>query len=158
MDACAKDWKIDDFEYRCLISWAAEVHESGLAISHSQYHKHGAYLVEYTDLAGFTREQQRALAMLVRTHRRKFSLKLFDKLRGKEKKKIKKVSIIFRLAVLLHRSRRDRSFDDLQLLVGKNKLQMTFPDNWLQQHPLNRADLVAETKYLAKAGVELVCL
>ena len=152
---CAVDWKLDDPEFDSLLGWAAEVHEAGLAISHSQYHKHGAYLVEYTDLAGFTREQQRSLAVLVRTHRRKFSNKLFDKLPRKTGKKVRKIAIIFRLAVLLHRSRRDRSFSDLKLKVAKDKLKLIFPAGWLEEHPLNKADLVSESKYLEAAGFKL---
>ena len=151
---CAPVWKLDD-ELGHMLGWASEVHESGLAISHSQYHKHGAYLVEYTDLAGFTREQQRSLAALVRSHRRKFSNKLFDSLPGNTGKKLKKIAIIFRLAVLLHRSRRDRSFSELKVKAGKNSLGMKFPDGWLEEHPLNKADLVAESKYLESAGFNL---
>ncbi|MCK5360977.1 MAG: exopolyphosphatase [Gammaproteobacteria bacterium] len=151
---CESVWKLDK-ELKRLLVWATEVHEAGLTISHSQYHKHGAYLVEYTDLAGFTREQQRSLAVLVRSHRRKFSKKLFDTLPGKTGKKIKKIAVIFRLAVLLHRSRRDRSFSKLKVDAGKKSLHLTFPDAWLDEHPLSKADLVAESKYLAAAGFEL---
>ncbi len=151
---CASVWKLEE-EHAHLLGWASEVHESGLTISHSQYHKHGAYLVEYTDLAGFTREQQRSLAVLVRSHRRKFSNKLFDTLPRKTGKKIKKIAILFRLAVLLHRSRRDRSFSELKVKAGKNSLNLKFPDGWLDEHPLNKADLVAESKYLEAAGFKL---
>lgn len=154
-DECSPVWKLDDDEYSSLLGWAAEVHESGLTISHSQYQKHGAYLVEYTDLAGFTREQQQTLAALVRTHRRKFSNKFFENLPSGEGKKIRKIAILLRLAVLLHRSRRDRSFVDLRLKIGKNKLKLIFPDGWLDDHPLNKADLVAERKYLQQAGFKL---
>lgn len=152
---CSHVWKLDDDEYSSLLGWAAEVHESGLAISHSQYQKHGAYLVEYTDLAGFTREQQKILAALVRTHRRKFSNKFFENLPGGSGKKIRKTAILLRLAVLLHRSRRDRSFADLRLKIGQNKLKLIFPDGWLDDHPLNKADLVAERQYLEAAGFRL---
>ena len=152
---CSPVWKLYDDEFSSLLGWAAEVHETGLAISHSQYHKHGAYLVEYTDLAGFTREQQRALAALVRTHRRKFSNKVFENLPSGIGKQIRKIAVIFRLAVLLHRSRIDRSFRDLRLEVGKESLKLMFPAGWLENHPLNRADLAAERKFLESAGFKL---
>lgn len=152
---CSPVWKLNDEEFSSLLGWAAEVHETGLAISHNQYHKHGAYLVEYTDLAGFTREQQRALAALVRTHRRKFSNKVFESLPSGIGKKTRKIAIIFRIAVLLHRSRVDRSFRDLRLNVGKDSLKLMFPDGWLESHPLNRADLNAERKFLETAGFKL---
>ena len=37
-----------------LLRRSALLHEIGLAISHSSYHKHGAYLVQYSDVAGFS--------------------------------------------------------------------------------------------------------
>lgn len=138
-----------------MLGWAAEVHEVGLAISHNQYHKHGAYLVEYSDLAGFTREQQKALAILVRTHRRKFSNKLFDDMTGDCSVGLKYLAIILRIAVLLHRSRIDRTFSGLTLDAGENSLQLNFPPGWLEEHPLNRAGLAEEKEFLAAAGFEL---
>jgi exopolyphosphatase/guanosine-5'-triphosphate,3'-diphosphate pyrophosphatase len=152
---CAGAWGLEDKELASMLEWAAEVHEAGIAISHSQYHKHGAYLVEYTELSGFTREQHKALAALVRTQRRKFSNKVFRDLPGDDGEKIRKLSVIFRLAVLLHRSRRDRSFSDLVVKVGDDKLKLVFPKGWLQDHPLNNADLAAESKYLEAAGFKL---
>jgi exopolyphosphatase/guanosine-5'-triphosphate,3'-diphosphate pyrophosphatase len=153
---CAATWQLDeDEEFAQLLDWAAEVHESGLAISHAQYHKHGAYLVEYTDLAGFTREQQRSLAALVRTHRRKISNKIFDNLTGVDGRKIQKIAILLRLAVLLHRSRRDRAFRDLKVIPGEDSLKLIFPGGWLDDHPLNEADLGAERKYLEGIGFKL---
>jgi exopolyphosphatase/guanosine-5'-triphosphate,3'-diphosphate pyrophosphatase len=148
---CAVKWGLVDEELHDLLRWAVQLHEVGLAISHNQYHKHGAYLVEYSDLAGFTREQQRALAALVRTHRRKFNNKVFEALPEDYRESTRYLAIILRLAVLLHRSRRDRSFRDLKLKVGKNKLKLVFPVGWLDTHPLNNADLEEETDLL-KAG------
>jgi exopolyphosphatase/guanosine-5'-triphosphate,3'-diphosphate pyrophosphatase len=152
---CASPWGIDEPEMQSMLEWAAEVHEVGLSISHSGYHKHGAYLVEYTELAGFTREQHRALAALVRSHRRKFNNRIFKELPGDDGEKIRRLAIIFRLAVLLHRSRRDREFHDLRLKIGEDSLKLIFPDGWLDDHPLNYADLTAEKSYLKDAGFKL---
>ncbi len=69
-DQVAKDWELEDGIWRELLGWAAKVHEVGLDIAHYQYHKHGAYLIEHSDLAGFSREDQQMLALLVRGHRR----------------------------------------------------------------------------------------
>jgi exopolyphosphatase/guanosine-5'-triphosphate,3'-diphosphate pyrophosphatase len=154
-DFCADEWGIRDEEKRHLLSWAAEVHEAGLAISHNQYHKHGAYLVEYSDLAGFTREQQKALAVLVRLHRRKFSDKMFDGLTGDCSDGLKYLAVLFRVAVLLHRSRIDREFRGLRVTAGPDKLTLEFPDGWLDKHPLNKAGLKEEKQYLAGADIKL---
>ena len=56
------------------LKWAARLHEIGLDVAHSGYHRHGAYLLENADMPGFPREEQRLLAALVGGHRRKLSL------------------------------------------------------------------------------------
>ena len=33
--------------HRQLLAWAADLHETGLGVSHSQYHLHSGYLVEH---------------------------------------------------------------------------------------------------------------
>ena len=47
------------------LAWAAELHEIGMAVSHHDHHRHGAYLVSHLDAAGFSQSQQRRLGQLV---------------------------------------------------------------------------------------------
>ena len=68
----SRDWHIDEVEHSELLAWAARLHEIGLAVAHSSFHKHGAYLVANSDLSGFSRQQQLVLAALIRGHRRRF--------------------------------------------------------------------------------------
>ena len=63
-----------------FLDWAADLHEIGLEIAHSQYHKHSAYIIENGDLAGFSKQDQMLLARLVRNHRKKFHVSLFNEL------------------------------------------------------------------------------
>lgn len=57
-------------EYRELAwAWACALHELGRCVSHHDHHRHGAYLVEHADAAGFTAAQQRRLADLVLSQR-----------------------------------------------------------------------------------------
>ncbi|RME33566.1 MAG: exopolyphosphatase, partial [Gammaproteobacteria bacterium] len=72
LDQAARAWGLEGEAERNLISMAARLHEIGLAISHSRFHRHGAYLLENMDLPGFSRNEQARLAALVRAHRRKF--------------------------------------------------------------------------------------
>ncbi len=87
------------------LSWASHVHEIGLAISHSQFHRHGAYLLEHSDLAGFSRPEQRLLAFLVRAHPRKFPLKEWQALPASQQPSAAKLARLLRLAVLINHSR-----------------------------------------------------
>ena len=67
------EWQLDEPFAEMVLSWAARLHEIGLDVSHSHYHKHGAYLLEHADMPGFPQEEQRILAAVVGAHRRKFS-------------------------------------------------------------------------------------
>ncbi len=62
------------------LKWAARLHEIGLDVSHSGYHRHGAYLLENADMPGFSREEQRLLARMVGGHRRKLALEGLEEL------------------------------------------------------------------------------
>ncbi len=91
--------------YRSMLRWAAMVHEIGLSVSHSQYHKHGAYLIENADLSGFSRQEQRVLAALIRGHRRKVAPALAQALPEGLRECTLKLCVLLRLAVLLRRGR-----------------------------------------------------
>ena len=88
-----------------MLRWACRLHEIGLTISHSQYHKHGAYLLRYSDLPGFSQQFQRDLATLVRGHRRKFSSAIFDGLNPDDLPRLRYLCVLVRLAVLLQHPR-----------------------------------------------------
>ena len=75
-----KSWGLDQRVDLRLLEWGAQLHEIGLSIAHTQYHRHGAYLLSNADLAGFSRPEQYNLAMLVRAHRRKFPLQELESL------------------------------------------------------------------------------
>jgi len=62
------------------LDWASILHDIGRDIAHSGYHKHGAYILDNADLPGFSRPDQQILALLVRSHRRKFHVRLFKDL------------------------------------------------------------------------------
>jgi exopolyphosphatase / guanosine-5'-triphosphate,3'-diphosphate pyrophosphatase len=53
------------------LQWAAQLHEIGSHISHSDYHKHGAYILDNADAAGFSLSQMHRLSLLVLGHRGK---------------------------------------------------------------------------------------
>ena len=151
----ADAWALGSAASRQLISWAVHLHEIGLDIAHQQYHKHGEYIVAASDLSGFSREEQTLLATLVRGHRRKFPVSLFEELPGSQIRMMERLTILLRLAVVLHRCRRPPPFPEPWLAVNKRSLKLTFPERWLDEHPLTRADLEQEGSYLETAGYKL---
>jgi exopolyphosphatase/guanosine-5'-triphosphate,3'-diphosphate pyrophosphatase len=151
----AKTWGLRDEESHRMLSWAAQVHEVGLVVAYSGQHRHGAYLVANSDLPGFSRDDQQALAALILGHRRKVQREAFESLNAGAAQRVFRLCVLLRLAVLLHRSRGDRRAPTLKLRAGADSLRAEFPSGWLDRHPLTRTDLDAEISLLADAGFNL---
>ena len=141
-------WALEGEEPEHLLLWAARLHEIGLAIAHSSYHKHGAYLVANSDMPGFSSSEQKLLAILIRGHRRKFPASLFKELNGADKQRLQRLCVLLRLAVLLHRSHSAHGSPALRYEADAKRLHLTFPQGWLAEHPLTEADLAQEADYL----------
>jgi exopolyphosphatase/guanosine-5'-triphosphate,3'-diphosphate pyrophosphatase len=92
---------------RELLTYAAYMHDIGYHISHRKHHKHALYLIRNADLKGFTEDEIEVMANVARYHRRstpKSRHKHFDKLPKDQKKRVKKLSAIMRIADGLDRS------------------------------------------------------
>jgi exopolyphosphatase / guanosine-5'-triphosphate,3'-diphosphate pyrophosphatase len=148
-------WQLEKNEDLKMILWAARLHEIGLAIAHSQYHKHGAYLLSNSDMPGFSRQEQVLLSILVRSHRRKITLDIFEQVTEEAKDKLVKLIIILRLAVVLNRSRNKIKTPEIDIGINKNKIELKFQDGWLTEHPLTEADLETEAGYLSATDYKL---
>src|SRR5690606_36097757 len=126
---------------RAMLSRAARLHEIGLAIAHSGYHTHGAYVLQHSDIAGFSQQGQRFLAALVRAHRRSVPKSAFEMIPDRLLASARHLAALLRLAVLLHRSRGNEAPAGLQLQAEGEKLILRMDKRWLQARPLLRADL-----------------
>ena len=150
------EWQLEKREDLKMIRWAARLHEVGLAIAHNQYHKHGAYLLSNSDMPGFSRQEQVLLSILVRLHRRKIALDLFDQVTDDVKNKLIKSVIILRLAIVLNRSRNAIKIPEIDIKIKGEKIELIFQDNWLIDHPLTEADLETEKSYLSVTNYKLI--
>ena len=137
-----------------FLEWAAELHEIGFEIAHNQYQKHSAYILENGDLAGFSKQDQKILSCLVRSHRKKFSLSRFADLPAPWRQHVPIMTILFRLACVLHRNRHSVR-PDFQINIDNKDITLIFPDQWLEQAPLTQADLKQEMQYLKAARFKL---
>ena len=133
-----------------VLRWACRLHEIGLTIAHSQYHKHGAYLLRYSDLPGFSQQFQKDLATLVRGHRRKFSPAVFEEIEPEDKSRMRHLCVLVRLAVLIQHPRNLEQPPALILNGQENQLRVQFPEGWLEKRPLTLADLKNEQDFLSK--------
>jgi exopolyphosphatase/guanosine-5'-triphosphate,3'-diphosphate pyrophosphatase len=66
-----------------------------------------------------------------------------------------RLSILLRLAVLLHRSRADLPLPPFHLDADGKALALRFPAGWLELHPLTQADLAQEAEVLREGRFRL---
>jgi len=116
--------------YQKPLYWSALLHEVGLAVSQSSYHKHSAYLVENADLPGFTGREQRTMGQLVLAHKgnlRKLGAALAEA-------DFAKAVLALRLAVMLAHARIPDEPDILRPRM-QNRVELEIPRDWLAAHP-----------------------
>ncbi len=151
----APDWDISDRWFCEMLGWSSSLHELGLLISHDSYHTHGAYIVENADMAGFARRDQLLLASLIAGHRRKFPIDRFEALPSSLVTPAKRIAMLLRLAVLLHRERSSELLELPELSANGQSLALNFSPSFLRAQPLTAADLEQEQSWLKSIGVRL---
>lgn len=131
------------------LQWVARLHEIGISIAHSGYHKHAAYILENADMPGFSKMEQIQLGLQVRAQRG--SLSKVPKL--SEIIKDWTAILALRLAVLFCRSRTDVTLPEMQLEKSGNKYRIKLEKKWTEQNPLTENALQAEIKEWEAVGV-----
>jgi exopolyphosphatase/guanosine-5'-triphosphate,3'-diphosphate pyrophosphatase len=148
-------WPLTDPAIEQILRWAARLHEIGLDVAHSGYHRHGAYLLANADMAGFPREEQKLLAIMVGSHRRKPAIEEANDLAAPWDKRAPAMTLLLRLAVVLHRGRSSVALPPIKLIPRADALEMRFPPRWLDDHPLTVADFQLEIENLKSVGFRL---
>ncbi len=133
------------------LTWSAQLHEIGISIAHSGYHKHSAYIIENADMPGFSKMEQETVGFLVRSQRRSLA-KLPMPLVSED---LCVLSMIFRLAVLFHRNRQDIQPPELNLAWSKLGFGLDVEQKWLSENPLTQAELIAEVGYWKDINITL---
>jgi exopolyphosphatase/guanosine-5'-triphosphate,3'-diphosphate pyrophosphatase len=112
--ACTGMARAEPERYQRKLEWAAQLHEIGSQISHSDYHKHGAYILDNADAPGFALPELHRLGLLVLGHRgklRKLEADFEDRVFVQQ-------LFCLRLAVILCHARRDPDLKGLRLESG----------------------------------------
>ena len=112
-------------------------------------------MLENSDIAGFSQQEHRVLASLVRTHRRGIPKNAFDPIPDRLLARTKRGAMLLRLAVLLHRSHEADEIPRIEAVAIGNNLLLTLDKRWLDARPLVREDLSGEPKDAADLGVTL---
>jgi exopolyphosphatase/guanosine-5'-triphosphate,3'-diphosphate pyrophosphatase len=129
------------------LQWAALLHETGFSVSHTGFHKHGAYILRNADMPGFAAGEQQALADLVLGCRGSLA-KMTPLLRDA---KFRAPLLALRIAVLLHHARRPIDLPRLAL-IAQPRIMVRVSARWLKAHPLTEHLLARERTEWATAG------
>ncbi len=151
----AVDWSLDEEIFAQMLRWAARLHEVGLHIAHSLYHRHGAYLLEHADMPGFPTVEQRVLARLVGEHRGRLGRQIFAEIPDDWVQPTRQLTVLLRLAVLFNRSRTDAPLLDITCAGKSHRFSLTLSGDTRAANPLTWTDLERERDYLAAAGISL---
>ncbi len=154
LSAVESTWKMEH-QHAEILHWAASLHEIGLAISHNNFQKHGAYLLRNADLPGFSLEEQDWMSVIVRAHKGKLSNKLFDLLPAESRLSALRLTALLRLATVLHRNREDETAQIETIKAKKHGLNIEFASQALEKRPLLSADLMQEAQFLKAVEFEL---
>jgi len=143
-------------EAASYLGWAAALHEVGKVVSYASYHRHGAYLVQHGEMAGFSYRDHALLAALVYSHRKRLDRQAILDLGCTEVDLVLRLAVPLRLAVCLNRTRSPTPRPPLRFTrTDATSFRLELPAGWLDERPLTRADLGEEARYLQAAGLTL---
>ena len=151
----AEKWKLAEPEYEEWLRWACDLHEVGLAIAHNHFNRHSSYLVQNSDMPGFTRTTQDTLSLLLRYQRKKLVTPELDDMPKRGRNIIMRLIILLRLSILFHRGRGIEEVIEPEIKVSKYSIELSFPEYYMENHPMTIMDLDEEKAYLDSVCYEL---
>jgi exopolyphosphatase/guanosine-5'-triphosphate,3'-diphosphate pyrophosphatase len=131
----------DDPAQEREVAWAAQLAEIGNQISHSDAHKHGAYILDNADAPGFDQSELHRLSLLVLGHRgklRKLAIDFGDA-------PLVQALLCLRLAVILCHARRDPDLKGLHLRADGEAVTLEIRPAWAAAWPQSAHLLREET-------------
>ncbi|WP_394780833.1 Ppx/GppA family phosphatase [Undibacterium sp.] len=135
--------------YARHLQWSALLHEVGMVVSQTGYHKHGAYMIENADMAGFTTREQRVMSALILSQKGNLR-KISDILADLD---FAKAVLALRLSVTFMHSRVELDYADIRLKM-KNKIELEIKQDWVTLHPTVAYWLQKEIEHWREVGIE----
>ncbi len=134
-----------------VLDWAALMHEIGISVAHSSYHKHSAYILANADMPGFSKMDQARLSRIVLAHRGK--LERVQEIMPDSADWLLIFSL--RLAVILHRSRDDAPLPAIAVRRNERGFSIGVDPAWLAASPLSAAALEEEGRQWSGLGMDI---
>ena len=141
----------EDNDAQQLLLWAVQLHEIGIPVSYSGYHRHSAYIITNADMPGFSKDEQARLATIVLSHRRSLRKTLPAVIDGCDHS----IILALRIAVLLQRARRNQRLPIPKIRSQSSAASLQFDPAWLHRNPLTATALRDEIKEWQEVGFTL---
>ncbi|WDZ97821.1 Ppx/GppA phosphatase family protein [Herbaspirillum sp. WKF16] len=135
--------------YARYLYWAALLHETGLVVSPTGYHKHSAYMIANADLPGFTTREQKLMSTLIlgqKGNLKKISEMLADV-------DFAKAVLALRLAVMFMHSHIALDLDKVKVKL-KSKIDLEIRRDYIKEHPSIDFWFQKEQEWWAGIGVD----
>jgi exopolyphosphatase/guanosine-5'-triphosphate,3'-diphosphate pyrophosphatase len=135
-----------------LLCWAAQLHEIGIAINSKKRQHHGGYILEHSEMPGFSESDKNPIVLLVRNHRAQIKLNT-----GEQNDLIITTARthlliqILRLAIVFTQGRLQPRDTKVQIHKHQNALIIVLTEQAELQNKLNK-----EVEQQAKAGLTLI--
>lgn len=138
-----------DDQYVRVLQWSALLHEMGMVLSQTGYHKHAAYMIENADLPGFTAREQKLMARLMLAQKGNLR-KVAEALPEPD---FAKAVLALRMAILLMHARMDTPGLDLKLRM-KSRIELEIRRDALAGHPTLAFWIEKEQEWWDEVGVD----
>ena len=152
--AISNEWHLSKSEVD-LLTWAAALHEVGVAVSQKNYSQHSAYLVLNSDLPGFAQQDQEIMATLISGLRGKLRLDALDAIPDRKRQSVARMMVLLRLAVILKHVEEVESIPNLAVCAKKETLTLTYPEDWGEAHPLTIWEILQSESSFTRLGISL---
>ena len=131
------------------LRWSGLLHEVGMVVSQTGYHKHAAYIIENADLPGFTTREQKAMSRLILAQKGNLR-KIDDVLADAD---FAKAVLALRLSILLMHARIEADFSELRLRM-KSRIELEIKRGWVAHHPTVSFWIEKEQEFWDEVGVD----
>jgi exopolyphosphatase/guanosine-5'-triphosphate,3'-diphosphate pyrophosphatase len=139
-----------------FLDWAARLHEIGLSVSQSGYHRHSGYILENADMPGFSRSDQARVALMARAQRGVLQKLPEFAADGALSDSDRLLVWVLRQAVILCRSRAEPQLPELKVELSGKRIRFLLPQDWLENRPLTRRALEEEAVHWHAVGTKYV--
>ena len=145
--------KVSENDVRFL-DWAARLHEIGLTVSHSGYHRHSAYILVNADMPGFSRSDQARLALLARAQRGALVKLPEFSTEAALADNDRLLVWLLRQAAILCRNRAEPHLTEVKVEVSGKRIRLALPEGWLEHRPLTQRALEEEAAHWHAVGIK----